>query len=769
MKFFFKKNLQHLIAAGLLLVFAGGYLFIEFSVFRTLGYQAPPAVIDSNLKARNLSHRVLRGDGAFQTWLCRFRPDKPSDSIVLLNIDYDLISNADSWPLPRKTIADIFFRLAEMKPQLVLVDAIFEWPQTPWVIEEVSRRITPENAEALMPVIGALNHDGLLKSAMTETDYLLIYFLAFQKDHVSPREQQKYIASMGQHAYAAPPVEVIGDGLRDVFPYARILGVRDSILPLQLNASGQGYAWFNPDRHGTISQVALFHRLETTEEVPKSFFLPNIIAEAVRVLTGEGGYRLHLDDGEATAFGVGPYSVRTDPIGEMTLNFYNREHVSKIPVVRAFDLLNGTVDPTALKGKVVLLGSDTNLLNDYLQTPVGKLWGTEMIGYGISNVLNGDYFYRPRWAPLFELIQMLLISVLVALLCHFLKPLYSLVAVLLVAVSVTTLTGGLFVAYGQMFSLTLPLALLVLTFLQYSLVRFVTEEKQKRFLKNALSLYLSPELSRQVAENPALLKLEGKEEELTVLFSDIRNFSSISETMTAEVLTAYLQRYFSPMTEIIFSTDGTLDKYIGDAIMAFWGAPLEQEDHALRACRAAVGMLERLDQLTSELKSEGLPPIDIGIGLHTGPMRVGNMGSEKRLNYTVLGDNVNLGSRLEGLTKFYGVRLIVSRQTWDKVQHAFHGRELDRVKVKGKEEAVTIFEIIGSGEPSVELKEDIALWAEGLGAFRDREWSRAETAFRRWQSSRKDVPAAIYLNMIKDYREKADEGEWPPVSVMTEK
>ena len=223
------------------------------------------------------------------------------------------------------------------------------------------------------------------------------------------------------------------------------------------------------------------------------------------------------------------------------------------------------------------------------------------------------------------------------------------------------------------------------------------------------------------------------------------------------------------MTDVIFSTDGTLDKYIGDAIMAFWGAPLEQDDHAVRACTAAIGMLKCLDQLTLELEKDGLPPIEIGIGLHSGPMRVGNMGSEKRLNYTVLGDNVNLGSRLEGLTKFYGVRLIVSEQTWNMLDGKFFGRQLDRVKVKGKDEAVTIYEVIGQGLPESDLAAMLHKWEEGIVAFREKRWEDAETVFNIWQSQRNDVTAGMYLSLIREYRNKSNGVDWPPVSVMTEK
>jgi len=752
---------------ALWLLFVALILVLDGWVFRPLPYQASSEALLSNHAARAFFGRALKTDSYLHAWLARFRDDHPHPDVVLLNIDYDVISSADSWPLPRDVIAGIFERLAEQGPRTVVVDMIFEWPQTPWVFEQL-RRQEKLTTRQLAPLLTDLDHDRLLKEALAKNRYVLIDLLARHGDFIAPAELEKYAANLHQQAVAAPPVAVHGDGLLKLFPRQRLVGLRESILPLQLHATGQGYTWFNLDRYGEIAQAPLLHRLQTRDDPPQSYFLPHVISEAVRAYLGVDGYRLELDQGAARSFAVGDRQVLTDPAGEMSLNFYNRGPLPEIPVIRAHDLLAGNIPRESLAGKLVVVGSDTNLLHDYLQTPYGALWGTEVVALGISNLLNGDALVRPPWAGQAEITLLLIALVGVSGAALLLRPGWALAVTAALLVGMSLFVAHACVARGELLGLTLPGSFTLLLYLMHTVLRFAREERQKRTLKNALSLYLSPELSRQVADHPELLGLQGREETLTVLFSDIRNFSSISESLDPEELTSFLQRYFSPMTDIIFDADGTLDKYIGDAIMAFWGAPIHQPDHPKRACAAALKMLWTLDELAGGGR-EGLPPeIGMGIGLHTGRMRVGNMGSERRLNYTVLGDNVNLGARIEGLTKHYGVRLLVSGATWEAVSGAFYGRCIDTVRVKGKEEPVTVYEVRGHGQPRPEEARRLAAWETARAAYARRGWDEARAGFAAW-SALGDTPADIYLERIDAAASRGPVEPWPPVTQMQEK
>jgi adenylate cyclase len=271
-------------------------------------------------------------------------------------------------------------------------------------------------------------------------------------------------------------------------------------------------------------------------------------------------------------------------------------------------------------------------------------------------------------------------------------------------------------------------------------------------------------------ENSALLNLGGEEKDLTVIFSDIRGFTTMSEQFDAAELTNFLNEYFTPMTAIIFEQGGTLDKYMGDAIMAFFGAPGEMEDHADKAMVSALDMVECLHALNERWHARGLPGIDIGIGLNSGPMRVGNMGSTQRMDYTVLGDNVNLGSRLEGINKAYGTRIIVSEETIKRSKGGIYFRELDAVRVKGKLVPVRIFEVVGKGEPDENTAAWMEAYSEGLQAYRGQQWDASVAAFERVLDLRDDdLATRVFIERVRSLQETPPGEDWDGVFTMTTK
>jgi adenylate cyclase len=315
-----------------------------------------------------------------------------------------------------------------------------------------------------------------------------------------------------------------------------------------------------------------------------------------------------------------------------------------------------------------------------------------------------------------------------------------------------------------------PVLAIILTHVAISVQHYVVEEGEKRKIRNAFGLYLSPSFARLVSERPEMLALGGEKRDLTVLFSDIRGFTTISEGLEPERLVEILNEYLGAMTDIVFHHDGTLDKYIGDAIMAVWGAPVPQADHAARACQTALGMIARLGELDAEWKARGLPVFDIGIGLNTGPMVVGNMGSARRLSYTVIGDNVNLGSRLEGLNKMYGSRIIASETTVQAAGAAVVARELDLVRVKGKLLPVRIFELLAPDGERARWASVVERFEAGLRAYRQREWEQAIVTFGAILEERPDDgPARLYVARCRKMLETPPAPEWDGVTVMDAK
>jgi adenylate cyclase len=353
-----------------------------------------------------------------------------------------------------------------------------------------------------------------------------------------------------------------------------------------------------------------------------------------------------------------------------------------------------------VKGKIALIGSTATGAYDHYPTPYDKIYpGVEFHATAIDNVISND-FIRPE--PAF-------LSIILAILLGIGMGQVFLRIRLLRAIMVFVLSLGfyfflteyfIFAKYNFHTDFLKPGLSLILSFSGIMGYRLLTEEKEKRWIKKTFSYYLSPDVINELASNPDKLRLGGERKTLTVLFSDIRNFTVMSEKLNPEEVVGMLNEYLSAMTEIVFKNSGTLDKFIGDAVMAFWGAPIYQEDHAERAVRCAVEMMEKLHELQEMWRKQNKPVMNIGIGVNTGEMVVGNLGSQQRMAYTVIGDNVNLGSRLEGLNKQYNTHIIISESTYEIVKDKFNCKPLGQVSVKGKEKPVNIFEVLKTEEGS---------------------------------------------------------------------
>jgi len=315
-----------------------------------------------------------------------------------------------------------------------------------------------------------------------------------------------------------------------------------------------------------------------------------------------------------------------------------------------------------------------------------------------------------------------------------------------------------------------PIAEIAMTFVTLTFYKYFTEERTKRALKGTFEKYVSPAIVAEILSDPSNIELGGKKMELTVMFSDVRGFTTISEKLDPRQLSNLLNSYLTPMTDLVFKNKGTLDKYMGDAIMAFWGAPIHFDDHAQHACRCALQMIAKLKELQAEYRAKGLPEIDIGIGLNTGDMSVGNMGSETIRSYTVMGDSVNLGSRLEGINKEYGTRIIISEFTYEAVKNNFVTREADWVRVKGKAQPVRIFELLAENPLSSELSELLKHFNSGFHLYHERQFARAIESFKlALQVQAEDPVSVLYIERCEDYLVDPPDENWDGVHNMKTK
>jgi len=467
---------------------------------------------------------------------------------------------------------------------------------------------------------------------------------------------------------------------------------------------------------------------------------------------------------------IGNHRIPVD--GQMAALVPYRGAQGSFPYVSATDVLQRRLaDPGLLKDAIVLVGTTAPGLYDLRSTPVQKEYaGVEIHANLIAGILDQRFLQRPAFTLAAELVQLTLVGLIMAMVV----PLLGAGAATLVTLSLLALAVGGNLALWMKANTVLPLApvivLILVLFLFNAAHGFLVESSTRRHLKRLFGQYVPPELVDEMSHDPRSYSLAGERRSMTVLFSDVRGFTSISERLDPRDLSNLMNALLTPMTQIIHRNRGTIDKYMGDAIMAFWGAPVPEPDHARHAVIAALAMQAQMAEIRKEFPKQGWPEVYSGIGLATGEMNVGNMGSQFRMAYTVMGDAVNLGSRLEGLTKEYGVSIIVSEDT-ARLAPGFVYRELDRVRVKGRAQPVTIFEPIGAVETTPPERVDLVeRHRQALEAYRAQDWDKAGNMFRQLLDQTGDtVLYELYLSRIIHFTEQPPIPDWDGVFSHTKK
>ncbi len=415
--------------------------------------------------------------------------------------------------------------------------------------------------------------------------------------------------------------------------------------------------------------------------------IPSLGTQALRMNLGKD-----IAYVDKNVYQIAGHRITTDDKGFGRVNYYPLESYLTYSFSSLYD---GLLDNALLKNKIVILGLSEVGLGDIRVTPLGQIPGALVHHTFISNVLNDELLHEHTFLTLASLLLFLTLP----LVWMVLKSIYQRAVVYITLYALFFIGTKLAYLYLNLYLDTFyPLIALFVSAVVSESILYTREEKQMRFVKSAFSSYLSPQLLAKLMQEPEHLQLGGEKKELTIFFSDIRSFTSTSEKMDAQKLTHYLNRYFTPMSDIVMKHNGMIDKYIGDALMAFYNAPVDVKDHAADACRSALEMLATLARLNVELVKDGLPPIEIGIGINTAEVVVGNMGSKKRFNYTVIGDGVNLASRVEGLNKTFGTHILITAATKAQLDDTFLTRPLEMTKVKGKEEAVELYELLEDTE-----------------------------------------------------------------------
>jgi adenylate cyclase len=686
-------------------------------------------------------------------------PGTVDNRIVIVDIDEKSLQEQGRWPWGRNKLASLVDKLFDQyKIKVMGFDVVFaEKDDSSGLksIEEIQSKY--------------LNGDDLFKRTIDELRPKLDYDQVFADSLKGRNVVLGYYFSQngeaGQSVGLLPTASFVDGSFKGKsIPFTEVAGFGANLDVLQKNAYTAGHFNPDPDEDGISRKVPMLLKY-------KDNLYEALSVAVARVALGNPKLEAKFAEGLGVSsryaglewLKLGDRQIPVDANVAALIPYRGKQ--SSFPYVSATDVLTGKVPAEVLDNKIVLLGTTAPGLMDLRATPVQNIYpGVEIHANMISGILDQNIKEKPAYTMGAEFVLILITGLLLAILLPVLNPVMA--TALASAVFFLSIIFNLIV--WQFGNLVLPLASILLMIAAIYVLNmaygFFVESRGKRQLAGLFGQYVPPELVDEMSKDPDAFSLEGESRELTVLFSDVRGFTTISEGLEPKELTQLMNEFLTPMTHVIHHSRGTIDKYMGDAIMAFWGAPLHDLQHAKHALDAAMGMMDSLATLQEEFKKRGWPEIKIGVGLNTGLMTVGNMGSSFRMAYTVMGDAVNLGSRLESLTKNYGVYIIVSEYTKEQVPEYIY-RELDLVRVKGKDKPVTIFEpICEAGKEDKTIKDELKLYRETLKLYRAQNWDIAELQFinlKNQYPNRYLYP--MYLERVAFYRENPPGDDWDGV------
>ncbi len=692
-------------------------------------------------------------------WFQSLSPRDPQSlPITVVDIDDESLGAYGQWPWPRTLIAELVRRVATGGSAAIGFNIIF--PEEDRTSPDQILRFYPDLQGDVRQSLSALpSHDEILADMIARTRVVLAESTNVERRARGAAEEA---APDGDAKAKVSWVTVGPDPKPRLF---QLPGTTGNIAPLADAAAGLGNITLPPEWDGVIRRVPLIFRLGDE-------LRPALAVEMLRVATGERTLAVKSNEAGLVGVIVGGLLAPTDAAGRAWLHYAPPDPARD---VSARAVLDGTVEPGRFKGQLVLIGTTAVGLLDAKGTPIGDgMSSLEIQRQLLEVILSKRSLTRPEFVNFVELASILASAALMLFGIPGLRPIWGFVAGLPVLGGLAGGSWHLFEGSGILLDITYPAFANLILYTLFVSMRYAREEAQKREVRRAFAQYISPELVEQLAADTSRLNLGGQIRPMSILFSDIRGFTDLSEGLRddPERLTAILNQYFTSMTDRILEYRGTIDKYMGDAIMAFWNAPVEDDEHGRHACEAALEMLDGLRKLNQKLEAEAVrsghafTPIDIGIGLNTGRCLVGNLGSEHRFSYSAVGDAVNLAARLESLSKVYGVTIIIGEETRALVPE-FATLELDLVRVKGKQEAGRIYGLFGL--PPVAATPEFKTLAEAhadlIAAYRLGDWAQAEEKLRRCRAleSGHDRLYAHYAERIGRFRETPPPPDWDGV------
>ena len=699
----------------------------------------------------------------------RFRargPIKPLPTVVLATIDERSLAAEGRWPWRRSTIAKLVDKLSQDGAHAVCFDVQFSEPDDNAdlaFVDDLSRQVDSLaiKDERLTQLLAqrqtTVDNDQILAAALkrSTTPVVLGYFfhirqkesgLELRPDEVAHRFDEVSGSKYPLVYYKNPDIPV---------PFIKAYAPQNNLPLLTKAAAASGYFSVATDADGTVRWMPLV--IQGGDEL-----FPSLSVLCAWQHLGTPPLSVRVGDTGVNGVEIGDRLIPTDEVGQMLINYRGPAHT--FPHYSISDILLGNLPAGTFLNKIVIVGATAIGIGDLRSTPFGHVFpGPEVHANVIDNMLAGDFIRRPHWSAIFDLLAIILLGTMVGVALPRMSAIKGFLFFIMAFLIYVSLTHFLFVKERVWLNMVYPIFALAATYMVLTVYRYVSEERERMRIKNTFKQYVAADVIEEVLKDPGHARIGGREKMLTVLFSDLAGFTAFSEGHSPSQVIELLSEYHDRMTERLFEHQGTLIGYIGDELIALFGAPVEQQDQAKRACSAALAMLNQRNTLGDEWVKMGRPRLRARTGVNTGTMLVGNIGSKYRFTYSVLGDPVNLASRLEQINKVYGTEIIISEETARLVSSSFVLRQLDVVRVVGRKQALGIYELLaesGTELPS-DLQQMIELYARALAAYHERRFDDAKAMFTECRVLRPaDVASRVMADRCNLYRVTPPPAGW---------
>lgn len=702
-------------------------------------------------------------------------PTPENKPVTIIDLDEQSLETIGQWPWPRNVLAQMVENLMQMGAVLVAFDIVFAEPD----------RMNPSSVASTLVGLDDATKEKLLSLKSNDQ----IFADVIRKSRVVLGQAGRPSETEG---VKGPPVKksvAVHKLTKSALePYAfipKFPSLVRNVPVIEQAATGRfgGHGIFSvvPGKDGIVRNVPAFFGHEGE-------YFPALAIEMLRVATGRPTILAKVNDAGMVEAGIAKgLTVKTDRIGQVWPYFSKRDWDK---YVSAAKVLDGTADPAKIKGKLTIVGTSAVGLRDIRSIPTERdIPGVEVHAQLIEAIVHGKFLVRPNYADTAELSILLLGGIIMIILVPWVGAKWTAVLFILVAGGSMGTSWYLFAEELYLLDATYAVFGIAVMYTSMTYAGYAREEAERRQTRDAFSKYLSPDMVKRVAGDPSALKLGGDQRKMTLLFCDVRGFTTISEQFDAVGLTALINKLLTPLTNVILKRKGTIDKYMGDCIMAFWNAPLDDDDQEFNGCTSALAMLGEMEPLNERLRLEAEEegrkhiPLKVGIGLNTGPCVVGNMGSDMRFDYSVLGDAVNLAARLEGQSKSYGMNVVLGPNTRNEVKDRLATIDLDYIQVKGKTTGTYIYGLMGDGEVLADPKfiKLQRLIIDAQETYRAQQWNDAQEMFdeirdlgsdanKPWKlEANLHVLCDLYDERIAEYRVTPPAPDWDGVFIATSK